>query len=113
MIINNDITGCAIVTATSSNRRITVSNAEDFKKELLKVLDNNYLYLILNMKDIDIIDSTGLGIIITSYNRAQNRNCKFILCNLSNAVANLLHMTKLDQALDIYSSVDEAVASIK
>ena len=86
MEINNQIAGCAIATPKPGNRRLTISNDSEFKSQINTVIDQHeYLNIIVDMKDIDLIDSTGLGTLISVFNHGRNNNCKIKFCNLSAA----------------------------
>lgn len=111
--IDNRITGCAIATLAPENRRMTIVNEGEMKKQLNATIDQHeYLNLIIDMKDIDLIDSTGLGSLISIFNHGRNNNCKIKFCNMSSAVANVVKMMHLDQILEIYTSLDAATASL-
>lgn len=111
--INNQIAGCAIATLKPENRRMTIVNEGPIKQQLNAIIDQHeYLNLIIDMIDIDLIDSTGLGSLISIYNHGRNNNCKIKFCNLSDAVKNVVKMTHLDQILEIYPSLDKATASL-
>jgi len=111
--INNQIAGCAIVTPMPENNRLTVTNDAEIKKQLNELIDqNDYLSIIVDMSNIEIIDSTGLGTLISIYNHSRNKNCKLKFYNLSQAVNNVITMTRINQILDIYNSLDDAIASL-
>lgn len=113
MEINNQIAGCAIATPKPENRRLTISNDSEFKSQINTVIDQHeYLNIIVDMKDIDLIDSTGLGTLISVFNHGRNNNCKIKFCNLSAAVANVIKMTRIDQILDIYPTLEAAKSSL-
>ncbi len=111
--IDNKIAGCAIATLAPENRRMTIVNESQMKQQLNAVIDQHeYLSVIIDMKDIDLIDSTGLGSLISIFNHGRNNNCKVKFCNMSNAVTNVIRMTHLDQILEIYPSLKDATASL-
>jgi anti-sigma B factor antagonist len=110
--INNKIAGCAIVAYSPDSKKLTVLNVDKVKAKLNDLVDQGYQTLILDFKDINFIDSSGLGILIAIYNHANNRDCRFIICNLSNEVVHLLKLTRLDQVLEIFDNVDSAVKAL-
>ena len=113
MEINNQIAGCAIATPKPENRRLTIVNDSQFKKEMNSVIDmREYLNIIVDMKNIDLIDSTGLGTLISIFNHGRNNNCKIKFCNLSAAVENVIKMTRIDQILEILPTLEAAEASL-
>lgn len=111
--INNQIAGCAIVTPMPENNRLTITSDGEIKKQLNELVDqNDYLSIIIDMCNIDVIDSTGLGTLISIYNHSRNNNCKLKFFNLSQSVKNVITMTRINQILDIYESLDDAIASL-
>ena len=113
MEINNQIAGCAIATPKPDNRRLTISNDGAFKSQSNAIIDqHDFLNLIIDMSNIDLIDSTGLGTLLSIFNHGRNNNCKVKFCNLSSAVTNVIVLTHMNQILDIYPNLDEAKASL-
>lgn len=113
MEINNQIAGCAIVTPKPDNRRLTIVNDSQFKKQMNSVIDmHEYLNVIVDMQNIDLIDSTGLGTLISIFNHGRNNNCKIKFCNMSDAVANVIKMTRIDQILETYPTLKAAEESL-
>jgi anti-anti-sigma factor len=67
--------------------------------------------LIINMKDVTTIDSSGVGELVSSYTTAINRGAKLRLENLPAKVSDILHITQLITVFDIYDTEEEALAS--
>ena len=113
MEINNQIAGCAVVTPKPENKRITIINDSKFRKQMNAVIDmNEYLNIIVDMSNVDLIDSTGLGTLISIYNHGRNNNCKIKFCNMSDAVENVIKMTRIDQILETYPTLKAAEESL-
>lgn len=111
--INNQIAGCAIATLVPENRRLMITNESAIKMKIYEVIDqHNYLNIIIDMKCIDIIDSTGLGSLISICNHGRNNNCKVKFCNLNESVAKVITISQLDQVLDINTSLETAIATL-
>lgn len=51
--------------------------------------------IVLDLKDVPFMDSSGLGALVTLYVSARTRNCKIELINVSPALRSLLGMTNL------------------
>ena len=113
MEINNQIAGCAIATPKPENRRLTISNDSEFKSQINAIIDQHeHLNLIIDMQNIALIDSTGLGTLLSIFTHGRNNNCKVRFCNMSDAVANVINLTRMNQILDIYPSLDAAKAAL-
>ena len=51
--------------------------------------------IILDLKEVPFMDSSGLGALVTLYVSGRSRNCKVELVNVSPALRSLLGMTNL------------------
>lgn len=67
--------------------------------------------LILDLSNVPYMDSAGLGVLMNFYVSAQNNHRKFFVVGVNERVQALLEMTKVDQILKIYSSLEVAEAA--
>lgn len=67
--------------------------------------------LILNMKEVDYIDSTGLGAIVMCATRAKNEGGAAKLLQVNRRQLELIVMTKLDTIFEIFEDEMDAVNS--
>jgi anti-sigma B factor antagonist len=66
------------------------------------------LKLLIDLGDVDYIDSAGIGEMVTAYTAVKNRGGELKLLNLTKKVKDLLQITKLYTVFDVHS--DEAAA---
>lgn len=94
------------------NGRITLgAEASALRDKVKELNDAGSHNLVLNLADIDYIDSTGLGALVmcaTSMRKAQG-NVK--LLNLKRRTIELLVMTKLATVFEIFTDEQDAVNS--
>jgi anti-sigma B factor antagonist len=64
--------------------------------------------VLLNLGDVNYIDSSGLGELVAAYTTAKNQGTELKLLKLTKKVHDLLQLTKLYTVFDIYD--DEAIA---
>jgi anti-sigma B factor antagonist len=74
-------------------------------------LGNGATKLVINMKDVTTIDSSGVGELVSSYTTAINRGAKLRLENLPAKVSDILHITQLITVFDVFDTEDEAIKS--
>ena len=67
--------------------------------------------VILNLKKVDYIDSTGLGTLVVSHSRCKRAGGALKLVNLSKRSAELLILTKLSTIFDMFSDEQAAINS--
>jgi anti-sigma B factor antagonist len=69
--------------------------------------------ILLNLGDVNYIDSSGLGELVGAYTTAKNQGTELKLLKLTQKVHDLLQLTKLYTVFDIYDDENTAVASFK
>lgn len=94
-------------------KKLNVIIAEKTKQALNQIIDSGGENLIIDFTNIEFIDSSGFGALVTVHNHAKNVNANVMLCNISSETMELLKITKLDQVFHIYSSIDEAMADAR
>src|SRR5216684_4757576 len=97
-----DCSGRIVFGEESSLLRDTVKNA---------VSENNRI--VLNLGEVNYIDSGGLGTLVALRTTAQNAGGTIKLANLTKRVGDLLQVTKLLTVFDVYNSEAEAIDSFR
>jgi anti-sigma B factor antagonist len=69
--------------------------------------------ILLNMGDINYIDSSGLGELVSAYTTARNQGAGLKLLKLTQKVHDLLQLTKLYTVFDIFDDEASAIASFR
>jgi anti-sigma B factor antagonist len=67
--------------------------------------------VVINLKDVTTIDSSGVGELVSAYTTATNRGAKLRLANLPSKVSDILQITQLITVFDVFDSEDEGVRS--
>jgi len=67
--------------------------------------------VVINLRDVTTIDSSGVGELVSAYTTATNRGAKLRLANLPAKVTDILQITQLITVFDVFDSEDEAVRS--
>ena len=75
-------------------------------KELLK---RNRLKIILDMSGVAFIDSTGVGILLTSYRAVDAKGGALKICAIQNQVESIFSMTRLGGFFEIFDDRASAV----
>lgn len=87
--------------------KITTDISPSFKSKLL-VLSKLHKSGICDLKSVDYVDSSGLSSLLIGDRLFGENECKFILCNCSTKVLNLIKITKLESILTIVPTLSEA-----
>ena len=77
-------------------------------KKLLQAGDQKFL---LNLADVDYIDSSGIGELVSAYMGVKNRGGTLKLLQLTKKVHDLLQLTKLFTVFEVFSDERTALRS--
>ena len=67
--------------------------------------------LILNMNNVTLIDSAGLGALVAAYSSTKSGGASLRLCHLGAKFNELLQITKLITLFDVYNTQADAIKS--
>lgn len=83
----------------------------DLRDAVRNLLADGKKKIILNLADVDYIDSSGVGELVGCYTTVRNAGGELKLLNLSQKVQDVLHVTKLYTVFDIRNDEFTAVRS--
>jgi anti-sigma B factor antagonist len=91
-----------------------IGNARfDLNTAIQEQVDSDVTGLIINLDEVPMMDSVGLGMLVAAYTSLTKKEKKVVLLNVGRSVRYLLVVTKLDQIFEKYDDEDEAVESFK
>ena len=102
------------VTILDVSGRITIGEGSVVLRE--KVRDEIALgkrWIIVNLADVNYIDSTGLGELISAFTTAKNRGVTLRLLNVTKRIHELMQITKLYTVFDVYDEESAAIQSFR
>lgn len=70
------------------------------------------LNLILNLERVQMMDSSGLGVLVAAHTTIRRNEGNIVLLNLGGNIRSLIVMAKLMTIFDCYDSEAEAIAGI-
>lgn len=79
--------------------------------QLHDLIAEKKLKVVIDLSQVDWMNSTGLGILISSLTTLRNSQGDLKLASVTDKIQSLLTITKLITVFEAYDSVDEAVAS--
>jgi anti-sigma B factor antagonist len=85
----------------------------DLNTAIQKEIDANRAGLILNLEEVPMMDSVGLGMLVAAYTSLTRNDAKMVLLNVGRSIRYLLVITKLDQIFEKFDDEDEALESFK
>ncbi len=78
---------------------------------LYELIESDKNQIVIDLTGVDWMNSTGLGILISSYTTLRNNNGELKLANVTEKIQSLLTITKLVTVFDSHDSVEDAVKS--
>lgn len=68
--------------------------------------------VILDFERLEYMSSSGIGLLVTLLIRAQRQQQRLLACGLSDHYRHIFELTRLDEAIGLYPSVEEAVDAV-
>jgi anti-sigma B factor antagonist len=85
----------------------------DISGWIAEIPDNQKPKIILKLDGVSMMDSAGLGVLVSSYTSAQKREGRLVLSGLGRGLQNLIAITKLARVFDVYEKEEEALQSFE
>jgi len=100
------------VTIVDLSGRITLGDASVAVRDVINdLMGKGNKKVLLNLRDVDYIDSSGIGLLVSSFTTVRSQGGQLKLVNLSKRIGDLLKITKLYSLFDIKDNEAAAVAS--
>lgn len=81
----------------------------ELRVKLLEVIVKyDVINIVFNLKDLEFLDSSGIGIIIGRYNQLKSKGGKVILCNLNDNIEKIIILSGLPKICTIKDSEESA-----
>jgi anti-sigma B factor antagonist len=95
--------------------RVDTNVAPEFKTEILRLVqDEGQKKILIDLKKVDYVDSSGLGALLFGQRQAKtNSGTMKLLVNLNSKVVSLIRIAKLNNVLEGFDDEDEAIASFQ
>jgi anti-sigma B factor antagonist len=91
--------------------KLAVGGASDLRERVTAETTAGHLQQLLNLKDVEYIDSTGLGTMVICHMALQKAGGSLKLANLNRRNLELVLLTKLSTVFQIYNEEQEAINS--
>jgi anti-sigma B factor antagonist len=102
------------VTILDLSGRITLGEGSVQLRDAVRgLIGKGTKHILLNLGEVNYIDSSGLGELVSAFTTARNQQAEVKLLNLTKKVHDLLQLTKLVTVFDIKDNEASAIASFK
>jgi anti-sigma B factor antagonist len=102
------------VTVLELSGRITLGEGSVQLRDAIRdLIAKGQRRILLDLGEVNYIDSSGLGELVSAYTTVKNQGAALKLLKLTKKVHDLLQLTKLYTVFDIYDDEASAIASFK
>lgn len=98
-----------VVLLIVKEERLDAHNSEQLKLELGRLFGEGKTRVVVDLKEVRFIDSSGLGALVSGFKNASARQAALKLSSLQSQVKSMFELTRLHRVFDIYTTVDEAI----
>jgi anti-sigma B factor antagonist len=105
-----NVDGVAVVDC--AGRILFGDEAASLRETVKKVIAENQR-IVLNLADVNYIDSGGLGPLVALYTTARSAGGTIKLASLTERVGDILQVTKLLTVFEVYDNLKEALDSFR
>jgi anti-sigma B factor antagonist len=89
------------------------SAAEQFKAQMAKLMEKNFLFVALHLDRVNFMDSSGLGACMGAHKAFAGKKGALVCVKPSDPVAKIFRVTRADQKLTVAPSRLEAVQTLR
>lgn len=111
MDISSRVRGDVVILDISGE--IDLYNAPEIKDIVNKLIEQKKYSVVINLKEVTYIDSSGIGALISSLSNLKKYHGGLKIINVFASVKKVFELTKLTSFFEIYDSEDEAVKAFQ
>lgn len=91
------------------NGEMDLYNSYKLKELVMKMLEKKVERFIINLENVDYIDSSGIGALIYITSTIKKLGDKLVITNIHGSVKKVIELTKLMGYFPIMNSIEEAI----
>jgi len=84
--------------------RLDVTNVNQFRREVTDIAVSKPRFLLIDLKDISFMDSSGLGALVAALKTIRNSGGELALCSPTDQVQMLFDLTSMGTIFKVYSN---------
>jgi anti-sigma B factor antagonist len=88
---------------------VDVYSAPQLRERVIQLVADGVRHIIADLREVDFLDSTGLGALVGSLKRLREQDGSFRLVTRPGRIPQLFSITGLDRVFALHPSVPEAV----
>ena len=91
--------------------RLDAHNSDELKAEMLRLFESGTKNILIDLKDVRFIDSSGLGSLVSGFKNAISHQGNLKLSSLQPQVKSMFELTRLHRVFEIFPTSAEALES--
>lgn len=95
------------------NGEMDLYNSYKLKELVMKMLEKKVERFIINLENVDYIDSSGIGALIYICSTIKKMNLRLIITNIHGSVKKVIELTKLMGYFPITQTIEEALQKME
>ncbi|HWR84209.1 MAG TPA: STAS domain-containing protein [Candidatus Deferrimicrobium sp.] len=99
------------VTVLTLRGRLDLATGSTLKQQIKKLFEKERTAVHLNLADVEFINSSGLGALVSIMKEIRLRKGRLTLSDLASYVKEIFEITQLSHIFEIFATEDEALAS--
>ncbi len=100
-----------VIVIAIREERVDAHNSNDLKDELKSLFEAGKKNVLIDLRDVRFIDSSGLGALVSGLKNAISHQGNLKLSSLQPQVKSMFELTRLHRVFDIYSNTEDAMDS--
>ena len=104
----SNVEGGSVVTLRGE---IDVYTAPRLREAITELVDDDATNIVLDMQQVDFLDSTGLGVLVGGLKRAKTKDGTLAIVATQQKILKIFDITGLNKVFPMYGSVEEALAA--
>lgn len=98
-----------VIVMQIKEERLDAHNSPELKVEMQRLFEEGNKQLLIDLKDVRFIDSSGLGALVSGFKNATTYQGDLKLCSLQPQVKSMFELTRLHRVFEIFASPAEAL----
>lgn len=94
-------------------KRVYSQFVEKFREAMQDFNSENHQKVIFNFSNVNMINSAGIGVLISTQHALMQNDGKLVICGLNNLLKEIFFRMRLDLIFDIKDDVLEGIKALK
>ena len=101
-----------VIVVVVPGEQLDASNAKDLKRDIATLIQPQ-ARMVLDLRELNFVDSSGLGAILSSLRQLNATGGDLKLCGMSKPVRALFELVRMHKIFEIHGTRDEAIRAFE